>query len=75
MNVNEQNEAKSMSASVTENTKSGPIQFQKFHRFLRGQCPDRFARTSGWREKPTAAGFRRPRASQRSTGVVISRST
>ena len=64
-----------MSASVTENTKSGPIQFQKFHFFLRGQCPDRFARTSGWREKPTASGFRRPRASHRSTGCVISRSS
>jgi hypothetical protein len=64
-----------MSASVTENTQSGPIQFQKFHRFLRGQWPERFARTSGRREKPTAAGFSRPRESQRSTGAVSSRST
>ena len=29
-----------MSASVTEKTASGPIQFQKFHRFFRGQCPE-----------------------------------
>jgi hypothetical protein len=39
-----------MSASVTEKTKSGAIQFQKFQRFLRGQRPERFARTSGRRE-------------------------
>ena len=70
VSVKAQNEARSMSASVTENTKSGAIQFQKFHFFLRGQWPARFARTSGWREKPTAAGFRRPRASQRSTGAM-----
>ena len=61
-------------AEDAEKTKSGPIQFQKFHRFLRGQCPDRFARKSGCRAKPTACELSRPRSPQRSTGVVISRS-
>ena len=45
-----------MSASVTEKTKRGPIQFQKFQRFLRGQWRRRFARTSGARDQPTARG-------------------
>ena len=75
VSVKAQNEARSMSASVTENTKSGPIQFQKFQLLLARPVPARFARNSGRRAKPTAAGFSRPRASHRSTGAVISRST
>ena len=50
-----------MSARVTEKTKRGLIQFQKFQRFFRGQCPLRLARTSGVRDQPTAAGLSRPR--------------
>jgi len=64
-----------MSAGVTEKTKRGEIQFQKLQRFFRGQWPRRFARTSGERAQPTAAGFNRPCASHRSTAEVISRSS
>ena len=46
-----------MSASVTEKTKRGPIQFQKFQRFFRGQPPRRFARTSGRRDQPDRGGI------------------
>ena len=53
-----------MSATVTEKTKRGPIQLQKFQRFLRSACPRRLAVTRGKRDQPTDSGFRRPLSSQ-----------
>ena len=61
-----------MSATVTEKTKSGLIQFQKFQRFLRGQWSLRFAVTSGTRDQPIALGLRKPLSSQSMTGEVSS---
>ena len=47
VNDTAQKAAKSMSARVTEKTKRGQIQFQKFHFFFRGQCPERLPRMIG----------------------------
>ena len=54
-----------MSASVMVRTNLGLIQFQKFHFFFLGQCPERFARVSGNRDQPIASGLRAPRSSHR----------